>query len=423
MSLESSQLPLTPPASDSAWALESRVAAPTCYRVNVVGGCGHVGLPLAIMLAARGHEVCIYDLDVEAIARVERGEMPFKEADAEPLLAEALASGRLTLSREPATLTAADLVIVVIGTPVDEHLSPEFGAFQQSLETFLPHLRDDQVLVLRSTLYPGTSQKIERFLAERGKRVHVAYCPERIAEGHALTELTTLPQIVSGFSPEAVERSSALFSTLTDAIVVLDPLEAELAKLFTNTYRYLNFAVANQFYQIATEAGLDFYRIHHAMTHRYPRAAHFPTPGFTAGPCLFKDTMQLSAFAENQFMLGHAAMLANEGLPNFVVRKLKEAHPLASRRVGILGMAFKANSDDKRESLSYKLKKLLAFEAEAVLASDVYIREPGFVSPEELILGSDIIIIGTPHAEYRNLDFRGRPVVDVWNCLKQGGLF
>jgi UDP-N-acetyl-D-mannosaminuronic acid dehydrogenase len=252
--------------------------------------------------------------------------------------------------------------------------------------------------------------------------VYVAFCPERIAEGFALEELESLPQIVSAFTPETVAKVGALFRVLSSELVELAPLEAEVAKLFTNAYRYIKFAVANQFFQICNDYELDFYRVHHAMTYNYPRAADLPRPGFTAGPCLFKDTMQLAAFNNNNFLLGHAAMLINEGLPNYIVQTLKRLCPLGNRRVGILGMAFKANSDDMRESLSYKLRKILEIEAERVLCSDVYIRGDGFVSPTELIERSDIVIIGAPHREYADLDFRDRRVVDIWNSLRKGAL-
>jgi UDP-N-acetyl-D-mannosaminuronic acid dehydrogenase len=196
-------------------------------------------------------------------------------------------------------------------------------------------------------------------------------------------------------------------------------IEAELAKLFTNSWRYIQFATANQFYTIAERYGADFYQIYDAMIFKYPRARNFPRPGFAAGPCLFKDTMQLNAFSNNQFFLGHSAMLVNEGLPNFLVEMLKRKHKLNEKRVGILGMAFKAESDDCRDSLSYKLRKILSIEAKDVLCSDEYIKDTRFVCAEELVDRSDIVIIGAPHATYRSLDYKGKAVVDVWNLTSQ----
>ncbi len=152
---------------------------------------------------------------------------------------------------------------------------------------------------------------------------------------------------------------------------------------------------------IATDYGLDFYRIYDALTRDYPRMAGLPKSGFAAGPCLFKDTMQLAAANNNNFSLGHAAMLINEGLPNFVVRHFKSRYPVSRMTIGILGMAFKANSDDHRESLSYKLRKILEYEAGGVLCTDVHVSDPRFRPLSEVVERSDLLILAAPHREYR----------------------
>jgi UDP-N-acetyl-D-mannosaminuronic acid dehydrogenase len=311
--------------------------------------------------------------------------------------------------------------VIIIGTPVDRHLNPEFDSMREVLQSYLPHFRDGQLLVLRSTVFPGISEKVRHWLRSEGKDIEVAFCPERIAEGFAMRELTELPQIVSSFSDQGVERAKALFSRLAEKLLVVSPIEAELAKLFSNTWRYIKFAAANQFFMLANDVGADMYRIHHAMTTDYPRCRDLPTPGFAAGPCLFKDAMQLAAFNKGSFYMGHSAMLVNEGLPNYLVNQLKRHHPLRDKTVGILGMAFKPNIDDKRESLSYKLRKILLFEAREVLCSDAHIKEDDFVSAEQLLDRSDVIIIGTPHREYKHLRMpEGKVVVDVWNMTGNG---
>ena len=211
-----------------------------------------------------------------------------------------------------------------------------------------------------------------------------------------------------------MDKSQKLFSLLTPQTIKLDPLEAELTKLFANAYRYIHFSIANQFYQIALSQNLDFDRICAALTQDYPRMKDFPKPGFTAGPCLLKDTMQLSAFANNNFNLGHAAMLVNEGMPRFIIDTIKKTTPLSDKTVGILGMAFKSESDDKRDSLSYKLARLLRIEAKKVYCSDEYIMNEGFMNAEALIELSDLIIIGTPHLKYKTLKFNPKSVFDIW---------
>ena len=306
---------------------------------------------------------------------------------------------------------------MVIGTPVDEHLNPDPQAIPRALEACVPYFRDGQLLVLRSTVFPGVTRLVERMISERGLDIDVSFCPERIAEGKAMTELFDLPQIVSGRDEQARNRAGELFRNLTDSIVELEPEEAELAKLFTNTWRYIKFAAVNQFYMIADSQGLDFERIRQGLAHDYPRAADMPAAGFAAGPCLFKDTMQLAAFNDNNFALGHAAMLVNEGLPLYVVSQLAEKYNLEELTVGILGASFKAGSDDIRSSLAYKIKRIVGFKAKNVLMTDPYVTvDPTLVPLERVLDEADILIVATPHPEYRGIT-TDKPVADVWNVL------
>ncbi len=391
------------------------------FDLCVIGGCGHVGLPLSIAFAMRGKRVAIWDTDRNSADQVRRGEMPFMEEGGEQHLREALASGRLEVCASPDAIADSDALVLVVATPIDGHLSPSFRAIDDTLRSYREYFRDGQLLILRSTLYPGTSARVERWLSDNALKIDVAVCPERISQGQGLAEIFALPQIVASFTPGGLSRVRKLFSVLTEDLVEMGPIEAELTKLFTNAWRYIKFAVANQYYMIATEFGVDFDAIYRGITHNYPRAIDFPGPGFAAGPCLFKDTMQLAAFAKNHFWLGHSAMLVNEGLPRHLIDGIKKQHgDLESKTAGILGMAFKADIDDSRDSLSYKLKSLLELEARAVLCSDPYVREKGLVPAEELIEKSDIILIATPHKVYKQLDFRGKHVVDVWNLLGQG---
>ncbi len=386
------------------------------YDICVVGGCGHVGLPLAAAFAKEGKKVIINDIDEEAIKSIELCRAPFMEEGLDDILKQTIGNN-LFLSKDKKVISDSEFIIVVVGTPVDEHLNPIFSTLKKFFDSITPFLRDGQILILRSTLYPGLSEKLNRMLAISKKNIGVCFCPERILEGKSMEELYTLPQIVSSFNQAAIHKVAELFRLLTKDIIIVEPIEAELAKLFTNTWRYIQFAAANQFYMMADAYGADFYKIHHAMTHNYPRTKGFPKAGFAAGPCLFKDTMQLSAFTDNTFFLGHSAMLINEGLPNFIVAKLGNKYELADKTVGLLGMAFKAESDDIRESLSYKLKKILEIKARQLYCSDPYVNDDRFVSEAELIDKSDIIIIGAPHKVYKTLNYKGKIVVDVWNMI------
>jgi UDP-N-acetyl-D-mannosaminuronic acid dehydrogenase len=390
------------------------------YDVCIVGGCGHVGLPLAITFAQSGLRVCAQDINQAAIAVVRAGRMPFIEEGAEPALREVL--GRtLEVTGDPAVIARSRWVVVVVGTPVDEHLNPTYLAIRRFFEGLLPHLRDGQCVVLRSTISPGTTEKVGQMIAQAGLDVSVAFCPERVAEGRAMKELRVLPQIVSGCDRRAVELAAELFGRIASSLIELTPLEAELVKIFTNAWRYIQFAITNQFFMIATDCGLEYYRIYDALRRDYPRMAGVPRSGFAAGPCLFKDTMQLAAAANNTFPLGHSAMLINEGLPNFLVRHARQRYRLATMTTGILGMAFKGESDDPRESLSYKLRKVLVYESARCLCTDEYIADPDFLPAEEVVRQADLLFIATPHNAYHDLAIpESKPVIDVWNLRRRG---
>lgn len=386
--------------------------------IAIVGGAGHVGLPLALAFADAGERVTIYDTNTAALDVIRGGTMPFIEHGAEPLLDRALASGRLFLSADPRDITAASHVIVAIGTPVDEYLNPKLRALLDLFRSLRPYLRPAQTIIIRSTVFPRTCRQVERALCEDGAAWKVAYCPERIVQGYAIKELKELPQIVSGLSPEAARCASLLFARIAPEIIQLEVEEAELVKLFSNAWRYIQFAAANQFYMLAHAVGVDFNRVRAAMVRGYGRAASLPSAGFAAGPCLLKDTMQLAAFNNNNFHLGHAAMMVNEGLPGFIVDSLRQRFDLAKTRVGILGMAFKADIDDTRDSLSYKLGKILRFYGATVGYSDEFAVDPTFVSKEALVRSSDVVIVGVPHSAYRALAVPpGIDVVDVWGVL------
>jgi UDP-N-acetyl-D-mannosaminuronic acid dehydrogenase len=387
--------------------------------IVLIGGCGHVGLPLGLAFADRGLNVVLYDIDSHAVDLVNRGELPASEPGALEVLQRVIGKS-LTATSDPTAISRASNVCVVVGTPLGEHLSPDPQAVPRALEEISDYFRDGQLLILRSTVYPGVTAQVERLFARLGLAIEVAFCPERIAEGCAMTELFELPQIVSGRTPSAIERASSLFRTLTPTTVPLAPEEAELAKLFTNVWRYIKFAAANQLYMIANDFGVDFERVRVAIGVDYPRADDIAAAGFAAGPCLLKDTMQLAAFDNNNFSLGHASMMINEGLPQYLISRLEKRYHLEFMTVGILGMAFKGESDDVRSSLSYKLKRLLSFKAGEVLCTDPYVSCDGDLLPlDDVIERSDLLVIAAPHAAYRDLD-SSKPIIDIWNLVGRG---
>ena len=389
--------------------------------VVVVGGAGHVGLPLSLTFADAGMRVGIFDIAQQTLDRVAAGEMPFVENGADELLRKILKTDRLHLSASPTIIERAAVVVVVIGTPIDEFLNPSMAIFERTVDQVAPHLNDGTLIVLRSTVYPGTTEFVTQALVDRGAKVDVSFCPERIAEGYALEEITSLPQIIGADETKAGDRAEQLFKRLGVQTIRTTTKEAELAKLFTNTWRYMKFAVANQFFMIADAAGVDYNNVLHAIRHDYPRAKDLPGPGFAAGPCLLKDTMQLAAFTMDHFPMGQSAMQVNEGLPAYVVDAMERRYgSLRGRTVGLLGMAFKAESDDIRSSLSYKVRKLLAWRGATVLCTDPYVTDDRLVPLDQVLADAEILLLGAPHKAYRGLDIGGRDVVDVWGATGQG---
>jgi UDP-N-acetyl-D-mannosaminuronic acid dehydrogenase len=343
-------------------------------------------LPLAIALASAGMRVVCYDLSEPAVAAVRSGTMPFREPGAAAPLRAALAAGRLTATTDASVIGSAEHVVITVD-----------GALADVFASCGPYLADGQLVVLRSTAAPGDTARLEKLAAELGIDVDVAFCPERIAEGQAMTELFELPQIISSRTARGVERAASLFRRLVPALVTMSPEEAELAN----------------------DRGLDFERIREGLQLDYPRGAGLPPAGFAAGPCLLKDTLSLIG-SGGEFRLGQAAVAANEGLADYVVDRLASTHDLAGMRVGLLGMAFKGGSDDTRSSLSYRLKRLLAARAREVLCSDpLVISDPDLLPLPAVLAAADLIVVAAPHPQYRDLP-AGLLLADIWGVTDRG---
>jgi UDP-N-acetyl-D-mannosaminuronic acid dehydrogenase len=386
---------------------ESDSAVRFCRDAVVVGGCGHVGLPLAIALASRGASVASYDISKSAVAAVSAGQLPFHEPGADLALREVLAAGRLTVTTDPAFIRGAEHVIVAID-----------GTVEDTLAACARYLTDRQLLVVCSTVQPGDIARLEKLVADLGVDVDLAYCPARLAQGQAMTEMFAVPQLVGSRSEQGAERAAALFGRLTST-VAMSPEEAELAKLFANAWRYVSFAAANELYAIASDRGLDYERIRQATILDYPRAGALPPAGLTAGPSLRRDTIGLIG-SSAAFGIGQAAVAANDGLADYLVGRLVRRHDLAHMRVGILGMAFKAGSDDTRASLAYRLRQVLAGRTREVLCTDPLVTSDPALLPLATVLDlADLLIVAVPHPEYEHLH-TAKPVADVWGVTGRG---
>jgi UDP-N-acetyl-D-mannosaminuronic acid dehydrogenase len=385
-------------------------------KIGIIGGCGHVGIPLGLALASRNFDVTLLDVNALAVNKINHCTLPFKEEGALEILKSHIRKN-LIASTDMSLVKTQEAVVFVTGTPVDEHHNPKINDVVKVIRSYLELMSKEQLVILRSTIFPGTTEFITKLLQDKFGSAKLAFCPERIVQGKGIEEIFRLPQIIAPTTEEAYREAYNIFSKLTSKIIRLSAKEAELVKLITNTWRYLEFAAANAFYMMVENEGVDFYTVYSALKLDYPRAEHFPTAGLAAGPCLFKDTMQLSAFYQNNFFLGQSAMLVNEGLPNFLVGQLeKKMGSLVKKRIAVLGMTFKPNNDDTRESLSYKIKKLLEFKMASVLVTDPYLDTS--LSLRDVLKQAEGIILGTPHDEYKDIT-PAVPFVDCWGFWKR----
>jgi UDP-N-acetyl-D-mannosaminuronic acid dehydrogenase len=402
--------------------------------VSVIG-LGRVGLPLALAFADRGLSVVGIDNNPEHLAAIRSGRMPFEEPEAQPALDRALATGRLELSERAADATAADHVVITLGTPSFSHIEIDLSGIRSVLDDLLPHLRDDQAIHLRSTIAPGTTDFVAGYLAKHrgfsiGEDLFVAHVPERIAAGRFFEEISTLPCIIGGVGARSGEVAEQLFTTLGAPVVQTTPIQAELAKIWTNILRYATFALPNLLMMDCEQYGANVFEVIDLINRDYPRGgiAH---PGFTAGTCLRKD-FAFSEERSNAPGMLLAVSRVNESVPLFLVQGLtRRLGTLGGKKVAVLGLAFKAATDDERDSLAHKLIRLLERELADVAIHDPHVPTPT-QSLQEAVHDADAVVVATNHPEFCTTDVlrlvvegarRDALVVDPWNCWGAAQLF
>lgn len=380
--------------------------------IVIVGGAGHIGLPLGLLLADKGKKVVLYDKDKKNINKINNLQMPFMENGGARLLKKN--KKRIFATSDKKFIKFAKIIIVCIGTPV-KNSKPDLVFFFKMFKEVKNYLDPNKLLVIRSSIYPGTCFEIQKFLGKKFN--NISYCPERVVQGKSISELPKLPQIVSGLSPKSIKQSKNLFSIICKKIIVTSVLEAELIKLFSNAWRYINFSISNQFYKICEKFNINFKTLRENMIEGYDRNKNIPRAGFAAGPCLYKDTAQLNAFLKNSFTLGIAATEINQGFPRFIysMMKSKFKQKLKNKKIGILGIAFKSDIDDIRDSLSIDLLNYLKKKKLKVTVSDEFAVIPGLINKNELINKSDIIVLGAPHSAYKKIKIpKSKYLIDSW---------
>ena len=398
-------------------------------------GLGRIGLPLAISFADKGMRVLGVDKDSERLQAVRDGHMPFEEPEAQDALDRVLAAGTLEVSGRVADAAAAEHIVITLGTPSFSHVEIDISDIRSALDDLLGHLRDGHTIVLRSTIAPGTTDFVAGYLSKHrdfviGEDVFVAHAPERIAAGRFFEEIGTLPCIVGGVGEESGERVGSLFSVFGAPIVQSTPVQAELAKIWTNILRYANFALPNLLMMDCEQHGANVFEVIDLINRDYPRGG-IAMPGFTGGTCLRKD-FAFSEERSNAPGMLLAVSRVNESVPLFLVEGMKRRiGPLNGRKVAVLGLAFKGNTDDERDSLAHKLVRLLEREL-----ADVAVHDPRVATPtppfEETVGGADAIVVAANHDEFAGPEILRQIteltggqalVVDPWNCFGAGQVF
>jgi UDP-N-acetyl-D-mannosaminuronic acid dehydrogenase len=404
------------------------------HDVAVIG-LGRVGLPLAITFADHGLSVLGIDKDAELLGTLKAGRMPFKEPDTEDPLARVVASQHLELSERAADAAQAEAIVLTLGTPSFSHIEIDMSDIRTVLDALLPYLREGHLLVLRSTVAPHTTEFVAGYLEKNrgftvGENIFVAHVPERIAADRFMAEIGALPFIVGGVGEGSGERAARLFEVLGAPIVQTTPVQAELAKIWANILRYATFALPNLLMMDCERYGANVFEVIDLINRDYPRGG-IAQPGFTGGTCLRKD-FAFSEERSNAPGMLLAVSRVNESVPLFLVEGIKRRlGDLRERKVAVLGLAFKGDTDDARDSLSHKLIRLLERELADVAVHDPVVATPttGF---DDAVAGADVVVVATNHSAYSTADAlatiagTAAPdclVVDPWNAFGAAQVF
>jgi UDP-N-acetyl-D-mannosaminuronic acid dehydrogenase len=393
-------------------------------------GLGRVGLPLALSFADRGLDVIGVERVPSVVDAVESGRMPFEETGTQELLERVHERGNLRVTQQVQDAAAADFLVLTLGTPAHIHIEIDVSQIRLVIDDLLPVLREGHTLVLRSTVAPGTTDWVAGYIEQRrgfrvGEDLFVAHVPERIAENHFLEEIATLPCIVGGVGEGSNARAAELFQAFGTEIVQTSPVEAELAKIWTNILRYTQFALPNLLMMEAEQYGANVFEVIELINHDYPRGG-MGRPGLTAGTCLRKDF----AFSEERSSAPGmllAVSRVHETVPLFLVEGLKRRFggSLRDRKVAVLGLTFKRDSDDLRDSLSFKLIRLLERELAHVARHDPHVPDQSEPLPA-VLADADAVVVATNHSDFEGLLDRvpaDAVLVDPWNVTGAGRVF
>jgi len=400
------------------------------YDICVIG-CGRVGLPLALSLREKKLNVCGVDINDEMIEGIKNNKMPFYEPGYDELVKETFTIYNSKYENYP----DAKAYILTVGTPLGEHIETDLSQVTFVINDLISKIDiKNKLIILRSTVAPNTTEYIKNIIENKtnyilGKDFYLAMCPERIVEGEAYKELLELPQVIGTEDEKSFDLAKNIFEIFNVQIMKATFIQAELAKLLTNIYRYINMSIPNYFSYISHSFGVDIYDLFKIMNTGYERNKGLLIPGFSSGTCLRKDFGMINEYFPQTDIILQAYKI-NEYVPMEIFKLIK--NNLASNTtIGILGYTFKANTDDTRDSLIPKLIRYIDRGVpKAILVNDPNLSELvndtynnyNFqnISIDTIITNSDIIIIAMNHKEYYNIDIsklKNKIVVDVWGIL------
>ena len=386
-------------------------------KICIIGGAGHIGLPLALKFCEKNFHVDIIDKNKKVIKNLKNSIFPFYEHGGKKLLDYCIKNKVLTFDYNYEKVKKADFIIITVGTPLVKN-KPSLKEIFEVILTIKKYLKNNQSIILRSTVFPGAMNKILNKIKNINKTIGISYCPERVAQGQSLEEIKKLNQIISSSSIKEQTKIKNLFKNICDEISTCSFDEAEMIKLFSNAWRYVKFAISNEFYMLCDNRNLNYKKIHHMMTKNYSRNDGLPTQGFAAGPCLPKDAVQLYLSNKSNSKLIKTSYNINEKFPNYFVNKLKKKIKVSGKRIGILGTTFKSNIDDERDSLSIKLKVLLEKNGAKVFCNDPNVKKKDYLSINKIKKKCNIIFLATPHKEYKKINLKNKLVIDCWDYIK-----
>lgn len=394
-------------------------------NVAVIGAGGHVGLPFSLVVANAGHKVYGIERNEELCLELNSGKVPYVEHGAPEILNKQLDKSNIEFTINPTFINKCDVVAIMLGTPVDAENNPRLDDLFDFVDyTLIPYMKEGSLIILRSTVSPGTTEVLRNRISEKtdwieGEDFHLVFCPERVLQTKGIEETSKLPQLIGAFNENSFNKAKDFFKTFVDNdLLFLTPREAEFAKIITNMYRYVTFAFANEMWMLGEKQGVDIHKVISSANHKYERMA-VPMPGpNVGGPCLFKDgrfILQDVPYVD----LIQTSFIINEGMPDYIFNKIKEMNPYI-QNVLILGAAFKANCDDTRNSLAYKMKKVCKKHG-----VEPYLTDPYVVNTKHPpdVKDFDAVIVMTPHDEFKDLSVKNFNdhciIADVWKFFDE----